>query len=273
VQVDGAGAIADALWTLVACGGRRHRAGYEAIAAVADALDGAPADTGGIWELRIHADVANADVGRWLLADRCRRLSYLHQPLAWRRRLRWRGVERDARRRVLASLRPSGAMPLVHGEPALDGAGLLLVALGLLRGRDGHRLVDGTLHELGLGDPVHSVRRYTPGVDDGFRGVEGAFVPVSWWAVSVLARLGRTDEAHALADRLCAALPGLQPEVLDDGEALGNTPLVWSHAEAMRALFLLRAADVRSRAGPAGAALWRAVRVVRARRALRTAPC
>ena len=269
VQLDGPGFIADALWTLVTSGGLLHRAGYRAVAAVADVIDGAPGRSGGVWELRRPADLANADVGRWLLADRCRRLSRVHEPWAWRRRRRWHRVERDARRRVLGGLRPSGAMPLVYGEPAVDGAGLLLVALGLLRGDDAHRLVDGTLRELGVGDPIEAVRRYTPGIDDGFEGIEGAFVPVSWWAVSALARLGRTRQAHELADRLCQALPGLQPEVLDDGEALGNTPLVWSHAEAARALYLLRSGDVRRRTGPVGLALFRLARIFRARRTLR----
>jgi hypothetical protein len=272
VQVDGPGEIAEALWTLAACGGRRHPGAYRAVAAIADRLaDEGPGPSGGIWELRDPADVANADVGRWLLADRCLRLSRLHQPLAWRRRRRWRRVERDARRRVLGGLLPSGAMPLVYGREEADGAGLLLVAVGLLHGATAHQLVDGTLAELGVGTPVRAVRRYPAGTPDGFRGAEGAFVPVSWWAVSALARLGRVEEAQDLAERLCRALPGLQPEVLDGEEALGNTPLVWSHAEAMRALFLLRRAEVRARWRTPGMVAWQGARAVRARGRFRAA--
>jgi GH15 family glucan-1,4-alpha-glucosidase len=99
-------------------------------------------------------------------------------------------------------------------------------------------------------------------VDDGFDGAVGAFVPACWWAVSALAQLGRVTEAHGLADELCRALPGLQPEILGT-EPLGNLPLVWSHAEATRALYLLRAADIRARWGSAGLGLWRATRMAR----------
>jgi GH15 family glucan-1,4-alpha-glucosidase len=168
---------------------------------------------------------------------------------------------------VLESLLPSGALALDRGGSDPDAAGLLLVVLGLL-GRDdprSHRLVDATLATLGLGVPVVALRRYPTWVDAGFDGEEAGFVPVSWWAVSALARLDRRDEAHALADRLCAALPELQPEMLDPGGdgGLGNVPLVWSHAEAARALYLLRVADLRARWRPVGAAMWQLARVAR----------
>ncbi len=156
---------------------------------------------------------------------------------------------------------------LVHGGTEPDGAALLLVVLGLLPPSDpwSTALVDATIGELGIGEPVVALRRYPACVDAGFDGVESAFVPVSWWAVSALAQLGRRTEAHTLADRLCEATPGLQPEMVDpDGDGgLGNTPLVWSHAEAARALYLLRVADLRARWRPAGARAWQVARFVR----------
>ena len=58
--------------------------------------------------------------------------------------------------------------------------------------------------------------------------------------MTALARLGRRD-AQERADALCGMLPALLPEEFDPvrDEALGNTPLVWSHAECARALFEL----------------------------------
>jgi GH15 family glucan-1,4-alpha-glucosidase len=211
--------------------------------------------------------VANADVGLWLLFDRALRLQAVYEPWTAGRRRRWRAALEQARGRVFEDLLPDGGLPLVHGGTDPDASGLLLVVLGLLSRRDpkAHRLVDATIDALGVGDPVVALRRYPPTVDVGFEGVEPAFVPASWWAVSALARLDRAEQAHGMADRLCQATPGLQPEMLDPLGAggLGNTPLVWSHAECARALYLLRVADLRARWGGPAAGLWETARAGR----------
>jgi len=270
LQLDGPGHVAEAVWITATTSGRLHRAGFGVVADLADAVgaDG-QGPSAGIWELREPANVSSADVGRWLLFDRAVRLSWLHEPWAWRRRRPWREARRAARQRFLDGRLPSGAAPLVYGEPHADGAGLLPVVLGLLPASDpvAAELVDGTFRELGHGDPVDALRRYPLAVDDGFHGDAGCFVPVSWWGVSALAQLGRVRAAEELADRLCQSLPGLQGEVIaPDGEVLGNTPLVWSHAEAARALYLLRVAGIRDRAGRVGVAAWRALQLARAQR-------
>jgi hypothetical protein len=274
VQIDGAGFVAEAVWTLARTGGSLRRDAYRVVADLADHVADLPVEpTAGVWELREPALVTNADVGRWLLFDRATRLRGLHEPWTRRRRRRWERERDAAEARLVSSLLPSGALPVVHGGTDVDGAGLLLVVLGLLEPDDARaaRLVDATIEALAIGEPVVALRRYPADFDVGFEGIESAFVPVSWWGVSALAVLDRADDAHALADRLCEATPGLQPEMLDpDGDgALGNLPLVWSHAEAARALYLLRLADLRARWGHAGAAAWRAARV--ARQALRSA--
>ena len=58
--------------------------------------------------------------------------------------------------------------------------------------------------------------------------------------MSALAVLGDPD-GQDRADELCEMLPLLQLESFDPArrEALGNTPLLWSHAECARALFEL----------------------------------
>jgi GH15 family glucan-1,4-alpha-glucosidase len=106
---------------------------------------------------------------------------------------------------------------------------------------------------------------------DRFAGREGALVPVSWWAVAALAATGRVDEARERADALCTALPWLMAEEIDplSGAALGNVPLVWSHIEAARALYILDAAQLRRRYGRAGLWAWRIGRYLRPRRGRR----
>jgi hypothetical protein len=66
---------------------------------------------------------------------------------------------------------------------------------------------------------------------------------------------------------MCAVLPPLQPEMWDaaSGDALGNTPLLWSHAESARSLFVLQREELRSRVGTVGVAAWSAARVMQLR--------
>jgi GH15 family glucan-1,4-alpha-glucosidase len=90
---------------------------------------------------------------------------------------------------------------------------------------------------------------------------------MSFLAVTALAHLGRTDEATQRLDRLCAALPRLLSEEIEPqtGRLLGNTPLVWSHAELARAVYVLDAARRRQRWGSGGLWAWRLQRYVRLR--------
>ena len=186
----------------------------------------------------------------------------------WPRAALGGGARRECRERVLGELRDDGRLPQVYGghPDDADAAGLLMVIFRLLDRRDRRAagLVDAHLRLLGAGPFLY---RYEPGRDDGFAGVEGAFVPCSWWAVSALAALGRLEEAEERADALCAVLPPLLPEEIDPGTGLGlgNTPLVWSHMEMARALHLLDAAAVRRRFGVAGVIVWRLGRHLRAR--------
>ena len=79
-------------------------------------------------------------------------------------------------------------------------------------------------------------------------------IPLREWAVSALAVLGRVDEAEARADALCESLPRLLPEEFDPraGASLANIPLIWSHAELARAMYMLDAAVTRRRRGAVG---------------------
>lgn len=93
------------------------------------------------------------------------------------------------------------------------------------------------------------------------------FLPVCWWAVSALAAVGRVDEARTRAEELCVQLPRLLAEEVDPqtGESLGNVPLVWAHAEAARAMYVLDAAALRARFGSPALWAWRMVRYARLR--------
>jgi hypothetical protein len=237
VQHDAIGLVLDALRVHTRLRDRVSPRRWEIIVALADRVAEADPDepTNGIWELRDPARLVSADIGRWLALDRALGLVRLRRP--WKLERSWIRAHDEARARVLGALLPSGALPRSYDDDHVDASGLLLVIHGLVRSRDPRaaRLVDATIAALGCGPLLY---RYEPDGSDGFDPGEAPFVPASWWAVAALAVLGRPESVDR-AEQLCATLPRLQPEQFDPtrGEALGNTPLLWSHAEAARALF------------------------------------
>ena len=267
VQHDALGLVLEGISVYLQTGGSLDADTWRLVEAVADQAAGADAGpTSGIWELREPQDLVSADIGRWLALDRAIWIARGWRPTA--RRRRWKRARDEIRERVLAAVLPDGGLPQAYGGSTPDASALMAVVFGMLRHPDPRagRLVTATLAQLDAGPFLY---RYPPGGDDGFRGREGAFLPVCWWAVDALAAVGRVDEARRRADDLCAALPRLLPEEVDpvSGESLGNVPLVWSHAEAARAMYVLDAATLRDRFGPAGLWAWRIGRYLRLRHA------
>ena len=83
--------------------------------------------------------------------------------------------------------------------------------------------------------------------EDALPGEEGAFVICSFWLVEALARIGRSDEAHELFQRLLERRNdlGLLAEEIDveNGRLLGNFPQAFSHIGLINAALTLSNAD------------------------------
>ena len=274
VQLDALGLLAEAISVYLQTGGSLDDQTWELVAKVADdvAADD-DAVSNGIWELRQPRALVSADIGRWLALDRALWIARGWRPFANpRARRRWKRARDAARARVIDAIASDGSLPQAYGEehPVLDASGLMAVLFGLLDRSDPRSaaLVDTTIAGLGAEPYLY---RYEPGGDDGFDGREGAFIPMSWWAAGALAQIGRLREAHARVDALCAALPRLLAEEVDpgSGSSLGNVPLVWSHIEAARTMYLLDAETRRARYGTAGLWVWRLGRYVALRRSRR----
>jgi GH15 family glucan-1,4-alpha-glucosidase len=145
---------------------------------------------------------------------------------------------------VLAHIAADGTCSQAYDDVVVrhDASALLAVVFGLVPRRDPRRaaLVHRTIAALEAGSHLY---RYEPDPDDGFGGIEGAFVPASWWAVEALAVIGDRDAALRRADDLCGGAPRLLSEEVDPatGASLGNTPLVWSHTQLAHALYVLDA--------------------------------
>jgi GH15 family glucan-1,4-alpha-glucosidase len=191
----------------------------------------------------------------WLALDRAVRISATHRTRA-SRRLRWE----QARDAVAADVRSHGvdvglgSYTSSYGSTDLDAAVLVLPLLGLDDDPDRVRgTVDAIRNRLSAGGPL--LYRYPPGTD-GLPGIEGAFLPCSFWLVQALARTGRLAEAERMfADLMALATPlGLYPEEIDPttGRHQGNFPQALTHAALVQAALALRDASRVQRGDGAG---------------------
>jgi GH15 family glucan-1,4-alpha-glucosidase len=152
--------------------------------------------------------------------------------------------ERDAVRRAIETEgfdADRGVFMQAFGHPVPDAALLLLPTAGFIDFDDPRMLrttdrVWTALREDGL------LRRYPPGSDE-LPGLEGVFLPCSFWLVECLARQRRLDEARAVLDRALATGNdlGLFSEEYDTatGEMLGNFPQALTHLSLISAIVTL----------------------------------
>ncbi len=263
VQYDSLGLLLQGVSVYLQTGGPLDDATWDLVRSIADELAGdVEPVTNGIWELREPLALIDADIGRWLALDVALWIARLRHPLTKRRH--WKEARDAARARVLDVIRADGGLPQAYeGAHRSDASALMIPVFALLGRGDirAHRLLDAIRRDLGGWPFLYRFPPEQPG------GREGAFLPVSWWVVTALAVLGRYDEASNLADEMCARLPRLLAEEIDpeSGHSLGNTPLVWSHMEAARAMYVLDAARIRHRWGPLPLTAWRLARYVKLR--------
>jgi len=179
--------------------------------------------------------------------------------VAPRRTSRWR----TARELLGVQIGQRGVDPVrdiytrVYGSADLDAAVLVLPLLDLEapNSRRVRSTVDEIRRELDAGWPL--LYRYQPG-QDGLPGIEGAFVPCSFWLVQALALTGRRREAADLFRALIdiGGPLGLYPEEIDpvSHRYLGNFPQALSHAALVQAALALRDAGLSGDAAPRGSA-------------------
>ena len=133
------------------------------------------------------------------------------------------------------------------GSPALDASLLLIPIVGFLPANDPRMIGTVQAIERDLLVDGFVLRYHTEDGHDGLPPGEGAFLPCSFWLVSVYALQGRTEEARALFDHLLSVSNdlGLMAEEYDPvaRRLVGNFPQAYSHLALIGAAFALDGMD------------------------------
>jgi GH15 family glucan-1,4-alpha-glucosidase len=190
----------------------------------------------GIWEVRgPRRHFTHSKIMAWVAFDRAIRAveeGGLEGPTD-----RWKSARAEIHEQVCdQGYDPGlGAFVQAYDVPRLDASLLMVPLVGFLPASDPR--VIGTMEAIqrdltrdGL------VMRYADTGSEGVDGLpagEGAFLLCSYWLVDNLAMAGRTDEAHALFERLLTLRNdvGLMAEQWDaeNNLMLGNFPQAFSH--------------------------------------------
>ncbi len=202
----------------------------------------------GLWEIRGPSrHFTHSRVMVWVAFDRAIKAIERHGlegPLE-----RWREVRSAVRAEVMDRGYDvqRGCFTQHYDTTEVDASLLVLPTVGFIASDDARflgtvRAVEQDLLRDGL------VMRYrTQAGVDGLPGDEHPFLACSFWLVTVYARAGRRDEAHALMRRLVALANdvGLLSEEYDPVTArmVGNFPQAFSHLALIGAALALHDAD------------------------------
>jgi GH15 family glucan-1,4-alpha-glucosidase len=207
----------------------------------------------GMWEIRGEpCTFTHSRVMTWVAFDRAVRAMEVHGlagPLE-----EWRELADQIRTEVMENGYDAerGTFVQHYGTKEVDASLLVLPLFGFIDGDDPRML--GTIKAVEE-DLIHEglVLRYrTESGVDGLPGGEHPFLACSFWLVSAYAAAGRTDDAHALFDRLVELRNdvGLLSEEYDPvrRRMVGNFPQAFSHLALVHAAFHLAEADARAAA-------------------------
>ena len=247
-QIDSFGYLADCSLIYLQKGGPWKPEYWRMIRRLADHTAGTWAEPGqDIWELGEPRHFVSSKVMAWVTLDRTIRIAERQGEDG--DILRWRREMEAIRAEVLdRGWSASGqTFRQRYDAEAIDASTLLMAMLGFLPPDDPRVVasvaqIEGRLTRDGL------VYRFDPEEIPSPLGLplgaaEGAFLPCTFWLAAVLAKQGKDDRAEAILARVEAATGdlGLFAEEMDPatGAFLGNTPLLFSHAEYLKAVLEL----------------------------------
>jgi GH15 family glucan-1,4-alpha-glucosidase len=257
-QHDAYGFLAECLDIYLEHGGPWRPEFWELLARSADFIADHWQESGNsIWELPVEQHYLSGKVMSWTMLDRAIAIG---EKLRKDGRLdRWKTERERVRADVLArgwSELHASFKQRYEGDN-LDAAALLVPLSGLLPAGDPRSLstVDGVARELTIDGCVY---RFDPPETPGMPAIEmgeyeGAFLPCTFWLARAYAQQNRVSEAETILARaeeragpLRLFAEGVDPR---SGAYLGNTPLLFSHVEFVRAALELGRATGTVRVG------------------------
>jgi GH15 family glucan-1,4-alpha-glucosidase len=243
-QLGSLGFLADCAWIYLTAGGRWREEYWQLLRSAANyTVKHWEEAENGIWELPVAKHYVSSKVLSWVMLDRAVRIAQQVTPSF--DTTPWRAEADTIRQQVLEKgwSERLGAFRQDYDSDSLDAAGLLISVLEFLPGDDPRVLatvdriaqaltIDGWVYRF---DPLQ-----TTGLGEGPMGqFEGAFLPCTFWLATAYVKAGRLDQAKALLERVekIAGPVGLLAEAVDPRTCgfLGNTPLLFSHVEYVRA--------------------------------------
>jgi GH15 family glucan-1,4-alpha-glucosidase len=208
----------------------------------------------GVWEFQQERDFVASRVMSWVVLESALHIGADTEQAATL--ARWQDQAQAIYAQVMDKgwSESKGAFRQHYDSDALDASALLIPLMGFLP--IDHPRVESTVAALERELMVHGLlHRFDPqatlGEDQLPMGeFEGAFLPCVFWHAQVLAKAGRCEEADRILRR-CEAIGGEVGLFAEEVDArhdsfLGNTPLLFSHVEYVRAVLALESA----RCGP-----------------------
>jgi GH15 family glucan-1,4-alpha-glucosidase len=243
-QIDCFGYLADCAVIYLDKGGRWAPEYWRLISRVADFTARnwhKPSD--GLWERNQRRHFVSSKVMSWTTLKRA--LEFAERTGDDGNLRRWRAamiaIHADVMERGWSSRLQSFRQH--YDADSLDASTLLIPLMGFLE--PSHPRVVATVRRIEENLMVDGlVYRFRPETKDLPMGrFEGAFLPCCFWLAAVYALMGRRAEGAAMLRRVEAFTggSGLFSEEVDGGssEMLGNVPMIFSHAEYVRAALQL----------------------------------
>ena len=247
-QLDSLGFLADCALTYLEAGGEWYEECWQTVCSAAEyvARNWHKKDSG-IWELPERQHYVSSKVMSWVtldravkIADRCGKGGGVER---WRREMP--RIHAEVMRRGWSER--LGAFRQRYGGEGLDAAALLVVVMGFLPADHPRAVatVDRIAQRLSLDGLVYrsAPREMSDGGGPPLWEHDGAFLPCTLWLATAYARMGRLDQAEVTLGTVerVAGETGILAEEVDarSGAHLGNTPLLFTHAEHIRAVLAI----------------------------------
>lgn len=251
-QIGSLGFLTDCFWLYLQAGGEWRDDYWKLVRRLADYTSKHwPDPDNGIWELPEKQHFVSSRVFSWVVLDRAMRIAQKVKPdfdvTAWRaelEKIHSEVMERGWSERL-------GAFRQRYEAENLDSASLLISVFEFLPGN--HPRVLATIERVSELLTIDGyVYRFDPR-EAPFLGnfplgqLEGAFLPCTLWLATAYAKASQPEKAKAILRRVeaVAGPPGLLAEAVDPRTRsfLGNTPLLFSHVEYVRAKMELARAN------------------------------